>query len=730
MQWNAKWITTSTDMGEICPVFKKEFTCAKEIASAKLAMTAMGTYEAILNGERISDYVLAPGQTTYHARLQVQEYDVTAMVKENNALNITLGKGWYRSSMVGVEGTRLSWIWTEKAENLKGLPGGITAELTLTYADGTTEIISTDESWQAAAGPVLYSDIYGGEIFDATVEPADWEAVKTYEGPNETLIPQQGEKIIEQERIPAARVFTTPKGEVIVDFGQEVTGYVEITVDAKAGDVVDFVHGEVLDKFGNFYNENYRAAKTTYRYTCKDGVQTHKPVLTFYGFRLIRINEFPGGAENAKPENFTAIQVNSDIKRTGHLATSDPTLNRLFENIIWGQKCNFLDVPTDCPQRDERLGWTGDAQIFVRTASYNYDVEKFFTKWLADLAADQKENGMVGHIIPDMLPTKNGSAAWGDASTICPWQIYLTYGNPAILAQQFESMKKWVSYITTTTTTENMWTGGSHFDDWLGLDAPSGTYKGSTRSDFIATAFYANSVNLVIKAGKVLGEDVAEYEALYERIVAAFREAFPTCTTQTECCLAITFNLAADCQAVADQLAEMVKECGHLKTGFVGAPYLLRSLSDHGHFDLAYELLLRKEYPGWLYQVTKGATTMWEHWDGIMENGDFWSADMNSYNHYAYGAVADWVYSDAAGINTVEEAPGFEKILIRPVPDSRIDWLEASIETRHGYVSSRWSKQENMWRYEIETPVDAHIIIAGREYDVKKGRYLFFSELA
>ena len=416
------------------------------------------------------------------------------------------------------------------------------------------------------------------------------------------------------------------------------------------------------------------------------------------------------------------------MKRTGRLICSNQHLNRLFDNIIWGQKGNFVDVPTDCPQRDERLGWTGDAQVFARTACLNYDAEKFFTKWLADMAADQHEDGYVGHVIPDLLQAPAASAAWGDAAAICPWEVYRAYGNPAILENQFECMHKWVDYITAATTTPNLWTGGTHYGDWLGLDAPSGSYKGSSDETFIASAFYARSTALVIKAGKALGRDVSAYETLYSDIVAAFRKTYPEYKTQTECVLAAHFRLAPDCQAAADRLARMVKECGmKLQTGFVGTPYLLHVLSDYGYTDLAYSLLLREQYPSWLYPVTKGATTIWEHWDGIMEDGGFWSADMNSYNHYAYGAVADWVYGVAAGITPA--APGYEKARIAPIPDKRLGWLKASLHTRHGLIRSQWKQQDGMWRYEITTPVEAEIVIDGKIRQVSAGTYYFYSEI-
>lgn len=724
MKQEVKWIRPASDYGDVCPVFGKNFTCERELKSARLTVTAMGVYEAVLNGKRVGEFVLAPGWTSYEKRLQYQEYDVTALLKRENRLEITVGKGWYRSPLPG-------WVWPERRKMLESFPAGLAAQLVLTFTDGTFQTILSDESWQSAPGPIRFSEIYDGETYDADFVPADWHNALTFDGPTETLIPQQGEEIREQERLLPARLFTTPAGETVIDFGQEITGYVEISLTAKAGEAVELSHGEMLDQQGNFYNANYRSAKARYLYYCTDGPQSYKPKMTFFGFRYVRIDQFPGGPACAKPENFTAVAVHSKLQRTGWLSCSDPLLNKLFENILWGQKGNFLDVPTDCPQRDERLGWTGDAQAFIRTACLNYDVEKFFTKWLADMAADQRNDGGIGHVIPFVLQDSESSAAWGDAAVICPWTLYLAYGDPDILRAQYDCMKKWVSYITTHTTTKYLWTGGEHYGDWLGLDAPSGSYKGSSRDDFIASAFYANAVQLVEKAGKVLGEDTSEYAALHEKIVEAFQKAYPVCQTQTECVLAAHFKLAPDCQAAADQLASMIRACGtKLQTGFVGTPYLLHVLSDYGHTSLAYDLLLRRQYPSWLYPVTKGATTVWEHWDGIMENGDFWSTDMNSFNHYAYGAVADWVYCAAAGITTLEEYPGYEKVRIAPLPDARLDWLEASLQTRCGLIRSRWQKQDGLWRYEIETPVDALIRIGGKEYAVTKGSHLFYSPIA
>lgn len=660
MEWKGKWIGPAQSMGDVCPVFVREFNKGdfpgKEIKSVQLQVTALGVYEAQLNGKRVGDYVLAPGWTSYETRHQYQCYDITELVEDRNRLEITVGKGWYRSPVPG-------WITEEGKAQRAAIPAGLIAEIKITFTDTTTAVIPTDETWQAAESRIRFSEIYDGEVYDASFEVSDYQPVVLLERTTDNLIPQQGEKITEHEYVKAARCLTAPNGEVVVDFGQEVTGYIQFTVDAKAGEKVEISHGEVLDKDGNFYNANYRSAKSKIYYTCCDGVQTYKPKMTFFGFRYIRLDQFPG---TPCADQFYAVAVHSDMKRTGRLRSSNPLLNQLFSNIIWGQKGNFLDVPTDCPQRDERMGWTGDAQAFVKTASYNFDVDRFFTKWLADMAADQRPDGSIGHVVPTLY-VGSGSAAWDDAAAICPWQIYLTYGDKEILRQQFDCMKKYIGFITNSTKDPYLWTGGEHYEDWLGLDAPVGSYKGSSRADFIASAFYAYSTSLVVKAGRVLGEDVSEYERLYQGIVDTFRKTFTDYRTQTEHVLAVHFGLAEEPQKTADALAEMIKACGSkLQTGFVGTPYLLHVLSSYGHTELAYTLLLRTEYPSWLYPVTKGATTVWEHWDGIMENGDFWSTDMNSFNHYAYGAVADWVYEAAAGIQTVEDAPGFARVKIAP----------------------------------------------------------------
>jgi len=754
MEVFAKWIKPERDFGNICPVYIRKFS-AQNVAQATITVTAFGCYEIILNGQRVSEYVLAPGwtETKNGGRLQFQTYEITNFINENNALEITVGRGWYRSPLAGRRAE-------EGLDSRLGMPPGLFARLEISGVSGTEDIvIETDANWHVTESAVRFSEIYDGEIYDARLEyegvgelSRKLEPVEEYSGPNLRLIPQQGDEIREMERISPTAFIITPKGETVIDFGQNITGYIEFFLPetTREGMEIKISFAEVLDADGNFYIENYRTAKSELRYICRDGAQKYKPKFTFFGFRYIRVDACgiagrsvatrnarpcnPGQALNGVDlQNFIAIAVYSNMKRTGWLSCSNTLLNRFFENVVWGQKGNFLDVPTDCPQRDERLGWTGDAQVFVKTASFNYDVETFFIKWLADLAISQLENGLIPHVVPDTQQGRGGSAAWGDAATICPWQIYLTYGDKKILENQFDSMCKWVDFISTTTNDEFLWTGGTHFGDWLSLELPPPEVpdirRGATRHDFLATAFYAHSAGLVVKAGEVLGRDVSSYKRLQEKVIAAFRKKYDEIKdyrTQTEFILPLHFNLTENPQEVADALAKKIAADGIcLKTGFVGTPYILHVLSRYGYTELAYTLLLREDYPSWLYPVTKGATTIWERWDSIKPDGSFQAASMNSFNHYAYGAVVDWVYNVAAGIETVQDYPGFARVKIAPQPDPRLQWLSARIDTRYGTIASKWQYENGKICYEIETPTPAEIIIDGTIHNVKKGAYVF-----
>ena len=713
---NAKWIIHPQNKLYEPVRFNTEFSFQKPIKRATLNITALGCYYAMINGERVGDFILAPGFTS-RKRVQYQSYDVTSMLKEgNNEIDVIISEGWYKGKInFGVD--------MGGPEKKKAL----IAELTVTLVDGEKIVIPTSEKWCAKKDKLRMAELYDGEIVDMLFEDKRVNAI-VLDHDKKMIVKQQGEFVKEQEAIKPIAIFKAPNGDTIVDFGQNLTGYFEFETMAQAGDKVEFTVCEELDKYGNFYNENYRDAKARFEYICHNGYNKYKPILAFWGFRYIRVDSFP--CEITK-ENIRAIVVHSQMKRTGYLESSDPLLNKLFSNIIWGQRGNFLDIPTDCPQRDERQGWTGDATVFCKTASYNYDVEKFFEKWLTDLRLDQGKKGNIPNIIPqtvcwDWSTTDKTGAVWGDCATIIPYQMYLTYGNTHILKKQFSCMKKYIGYIEKNTTTKYLWTGCDQFGDWLGLDSPEGSYRGSTNEDFIASVFYAHSVGIVVKVGKILNKNVDYYEKLHYNIVKKIKETFKEYKTQTECVLALYFDIAENKSAIAKQLAEMIKENGNrLKTGFVGTPYLLYALSQNGYSEVAYDLLLQEKFPSWLFSVKQGATTIWEHWDGKNEKGEFWSKNMNSFNHYAYGSVGGWVYEEACGIHVVEEKPGFEEVVISPIPTDKIDYLSATIETKYGKIQSKWYHENGKIHYFVTTPVKSTIIIDGNRHIVEKGTYTF-----
>lgn len=718
--FNAKWIKAPASI-EYKPVrFCKKTELAKEYLKATLYITACGTYEAYINGDRVGDFILAPGWTDYPSRLQYQEYDVTDMLKKTSEITVNVGAGWYSS--------QISDPWhgdSPKISRERMLkPVSLIASFEIEYIDGTRENIYTDESWSVSDWAVEYSDIYHGEICN-TCKKTNFVGVDISDMQYHTLIPQEGEKVIEHETLLPVKEITTPKGERVIDFGQEITGYVSFEVDAKAGDRIVIDHAEVLDSDGNFYNENLRSARARIEYTCKDGLQSYKPHHTFMGFRYIRLTECP---EKIPTEAFKAIVVFSDMKRTGYFRCSNDKLNKLYSNLVWGQRDNFLDVPTDCPQRDERLGWTGDAQVFVKTASYNYNVQKFFRKWLHDLSCNQTALGAIPHVIPDVINDQGShfgakvecSAAWADAVTICPWQMYLSYADTDILNDLLPAMEKYIAYIRNDGEDPYVWATGGHFGDWLSMEP--------TDKQFIADAFYAHSTMNLINSLSVLGRDCGRYEKLYEGIVEAFRNNHPEYNSQTECVLAIRFNLAPDIKAAVKKLADMIrKNDNRLSTGFVGTPYLLHVLSENGEAELAYTLLLQEKFPSWLFSVNMGATTIWEHWDSQREDGSFWSTEMNSFNHYAYGSVGDWMYGVMCGIKPRADAPGYKEFDFAPIADARLDFAEMEYETRYGKIKAGWKKKDRGFEYHLSVPegTAAHVKIGEVEKLVGAGEYKF-----
>ena len=695
--------------------FNRRIKIERPLRRAVLNITSLGCYYAELNGCRIGDFILAPGFTS-RRRVQYQSYDVTSMMREENTLDVIVSDGWYKG--------KINFNVDKGKEEMKK---ALIAELVLTYKDGTKERIMTDGSWLAKKDKLRMAELYDGEIYDSLFED-EYVGAEIIDYDRKKIQRQEGVFVKEQETLDPVSIFKAPNGDTIVDFGQNMTGYFEFNVEAKAGDVVELTVCEELDRDGNFYNANYRDARARFEYICHRGENRYKPILAFWGFRYMRIDKFPCAITK---KHIRAIVLHSDIERTGYLESSNKDLNKLFSNIIWGQKGNFLDVPTDCPQRDERQGWTGDATVFCKTACYNYDVNRFFEKWLHDMRLDQGKTGYIPNIIPqtvcwDWSTAETSGAVWGDSATIIPYQLYLTYNNKDILKKHLGCMLRYLGYIASVTKEKYLWTGCEQFGDWLGLDAPSGSYRGSSNEDFIASVFYRHSVGIVCKTLKILGKNSEKYERLHEKITAKIKETFKEYKTQTECVLALYFDVAEDKRAVARQLNQMILENGNrLKTGFVGTPYLLHALSQNGYLDTAYSLLLQDKFPSWLYSVKQGATTIWEHWDGKNEKGEFWSKDMNSFNHYAYGSVADWVYGVACGINTVEEKPGFEEIVIAPKPSKKLNHLSAKIETRRGTVSSAWYLEGDSFRYEITTPVKSTIIIDGVVHQVDKGSYVF-----
>jgi alpha-L-rhamnosidase len=723
-EWKAKWIEMATDTLRYSPatLLRKEFQLTKSISSARVYVTSHGFYELEINGKKIGDQVLTPGWTSYGKRLQYQVYDVTKMLsKGNNAIGAMLGDGWYRGT--------LAW-----GDNWKiyGRKLGLLFQLKITYSDGSVSTIISDETWKASKdGPIRMDDIYNGETYDATINlpgwsitgfnDAKWQNVKVGNYNLNNLIASEGSPVRKIQEIKPIKIFRTPKGKLIVDMGQNMVGWLRLKVTGKKGTVVTLRHAEVLDKKGEFYTENLRAAKCQLTYTLSGNSQeTYEPRFTFMGFRFVEVEGFPG---ELTPDNLTGVVVHSDMQVTGTYECSNSLINQLQHNIQWGQKGNFVDVPTDCPQRDERLGWTGDAQSFCRTAAYNMDVSSFFTKWLKDVSADQKQGGEVPDVIPDIL-NKQGSlsaqpsAGWGDVSVIAPWTMYLVYGDKNFLENQYQSMKAWVEYIRKKAGDSYIWKGGSKYGDWLFYHPPVNNHTeadGYTEHDFIATAFFAYSSSLLAEAAKVLGktDDEKTYSDLFNKIKSVFINEYVTnagrvgTNSQTSYVLALKFNLLPDnlrSKAAGFLNDDIKNRDNHLSTGFLGTPYLCHVLSSNGYSETAYDLLLQESYPSWIYPVKMGATTIWERWDGEKTDSTFEDAGMNSFNHYAYGAIGDWMYRVSAGIETM--GAGYKHIIIQPHPTGKLTYSKASFESSYGTIASGWERKDGKVVVKVKIPAN------------------------
>jgi alpha-L-rhamnosidase len=723
--WKASWIEPGlpedVTQSEPAPMLRREFELGGVVARARAYATSHGLYEVYLNGRRVGDQLFTPGWTSYGKRLQYQTYDVTSLLKAGaNAVGVQLGNGWYRGNLPGGVNRR----------NVYGERLALLLQLEITYTDGREETLVTDQGWKAATGPILMSEIYHGETYDARLakpgwtapgfDDRGWSAVRVASHRKDHLVAPAGPPVRRIQELKPVQILKTPAGDTVADMGQNMVGWVRLVAQGPAGTTVTLRHAEVLDKQGNFYTENLRAAKAAARYTLKGGGrETFEPHFTFFGFRYVAIGGYPG---ELTPEALTGVVVHSDMARAGELATSKPLVDQLQHNIAWGQKGNFLDVPTDCPQRDERLGWTGDAQVFSRTAAFNMDVAAFFTKWLRDVAADQFEDGSVPHVVPNVLTRPDnraaGSSGWADAAVIVPWTMYLSYGDRRLLEEQYDSMARWVDYARRRAGDDFVWTGDFHYGDWLAYAAPSRearSYPGATTGkDLIATAFFAHSTDLLQRIARVLGkqDDAARYGGQLSRVKAAFRDEFVTGrgrvgeNTQTAYVLALQFDLLPDelRPVAAQRLAQEIRERGHLTTGFLGTPYLCHVLSRHGYLDEAYLLLNREEYPSWLYPVKQGATTIWERWDSQKPDGSFQDSSMNSFNHYAYGAIGEWMYRVMAGIEIDENAPGYKHVLIQPRPGGGFTRVKASHDTMYGKVSSAWTLEGGRLELAVEVP--------------------------
>ena len=726
--WRAQWITPDlsedTSRANPSPILRREFTLAPGVASARLYVTSLGLNIVELNGQRASDILFRPGWTSYDKRLQYDTYDVGALVHPGaNAIGVTLGDGWYRGH-IG---------FADKRNNY-GKRLGLLAQLVVRYGDGHTQVVSTDESWKASTGPIAMSDIYDGEVYDARLEKSgwsragyddrSWRGVRTLGNVPASLVAPVGPPVRRMQELKPVRILHTPAGETVFDLGQNMVGWVRLRVSGPAGTTVRLRHAEVLDKAGDFYTANLRDAAQTVRYTLNGkGIELYEPHFSFQGFRYVAVDGFPG---TPTLDAITGIVVYSDMAPTGSFETSNALVNRLQQNIVWGQRGNFLDIPTDCPQRDERLGWTGDAQVFSRTAAFNMDVSGFFAKWLADVAADQHADGAVPWVIPDVLgrtnPSFSASAGWSDAAVIVPWNVYQAYGDTSVLSRQYASMRAWVEYERAQAGEGFLWTKGFHFGDWLAFQTTRADYPGATTDkDLIATAYFAHSADLLARAASVLGrqDDARNYRALFERVRAAFQREYVTATarltsnTQTAYVLALDFDLLPDALrgGAAQRLAEDVRRMGHLTTGFLGTPALTRMLSENGYLTDAYKLLLNVDYPSWLYEVKQGATTVWERWDGQKPDSTFEEASMNSFNHYAYGAVGDWMYRVVAGLNSDPAEPGYKHIIVRPQPGGGFTYASATLMTPYGEAASGWKIDGNSFRITVRVPANSHATV-------------------
>jgi alpha-L-rhamnosidase len=723
--WSAAMITPYADLGS-APLFRKEIELDgghETVESAVLHISSLGVFEAAINGNPVSDDVLSPGWSSYEWRLRYRSYDVAALLQEQNVLTVVVGNGWYRG--------RLAFAGMRE---LYGSRLGLIAQLEIGFADGHRQVVGTDESWTASGSDVLADDLYDGQTIDARVRRNDLYTISTKEDfwdpwalkaraidfDTSLLAPYVGPPVKRHELVRPVEIWTSPTGRTLVDFGQNLVGWLRFTVRGPRGSEIRIRHAEVLED-GELGTRPLRDAQATDRFILSGNDDVFEPTLTFHGFRYAEITGWPGELTSDSVE---AVVVHSELRRTGYFECSDPLLNQLHHNIVWGTKGNFLDVPTDCPQRNERLGWTGDIAAFAPSAAYLFDVRDFLSDWLIDLALEQRHHdGMVPFVIPDVLkrlprppmfPEPETTAVWSDAAVWVPWTLYRAYGDRSVLDRQYDSMAAHVRRAASLTSANGLWDQGFQFGDWLDPDAsPHEPWNAKADNGVVATACLYNSARIVADTAALLGrtDDASVFAALADGTRQAFNDHYVSgdgtvtsdCTTVYT--LAIAFGLLDEQtqELAGKRLAELVAESGYrISTGFAGTPFITDALTKTGHLDSAYKLLLQRECPSWLYPVTMGATTVWERWDSMLPDGTINPGEMTSFNHYALGAVADWMHRVVGGIAPLE--PGYAKVLVAPRPGGELTWVKSSLDTPHGTVRVEWRAEDGGVTVETELP--------------------------
>lgn len=678
---------------------RKEVSLTKKVARARAYVSAKGLYKFSVDGKRVSNDIFTPGWTDYRKRIQYQTYDVTNLLGTgSHKLEMVVGDGWY-CGHVGLAGR----------ENYGKKPMGL-CQVEIQYEDGSTERIASGGDWLVGTGPILSNDLLMGETYDARHTPGSWDHVDAHDLDATPLVGQHSQTVRELAELKPKKITEPKPGVFVYDLGQNMVGWARLKARGKAGDTVTLRFAEMLNPDGTIYTTNLRSAKCTDYYTLAGkGEETYEPSFTFHGFRYVELTGYPGQPGS---DAVTGIVVGSDIPQTGSFECSNPMVNKLQHNIFWGQRGNYLEAPTDCPQRDERLGWMGDAQIFVRTATFNNDIAAFMTKWTQDVEDAQGPEGGFSDVSPRIGDLSDGAPAWGDAGVIVPWTMYLTYGDTRLLERRYASMKAWVDYIDSVNP-DHIWVkrSNNNFGDWLNVhdDMPR---------EILATAYFAHSTDLFARTAEVLGrtEDAAKYRMLRDHIRQAFCDNFVTPDgkikgdTQTCYVLALWFDLLpADMRPLAaKRLTEhiMVDRGGHLATGFVGVGYLCPTLTSIGALDVAYKLLENDTFPSWGYSIKHGATTIWERWDGWTEDKGFQDPGMNSFNHYSLGSVGEWMASTVAGIDLDPAQPGYKHIIIHPEPGGGITWAKAKYDSIRGRIESNWRYEDGRFVLDVVIPAN------------------------